>query len=281
MSGPRTRAGVVGFPVKHSLSPALHRYWLKQYGITGSYDHYEVAPAGIADFIGGLAAGGFAGVNVTIPHKEDVARLVHRRDDIANAVGAVNLVVVEDDGTLTGRSTDGYGFVENLKVQAPQCELDGARVLVLGAGGAAKSILHALNLEGAQLMLTNRTLARAEDLARVIGGVQVIPWEDRNRALAGTTLLVNTTSLGMDGQPTLDVDLESMPTGGAVADCVYAPLETELLRRGAARGLAAVDGLGMLIHQARPAFRAWFGADPEVTDDLREYLIAEQGKLKL
>ncbi len=279
MTTKRTKAGVIGWPVKHSLSPALHRYWLTQYGIAGSYDHYPVAPDDLEGFIATLAAEGFAGINSTLPHKEHVARLMTRLDDTARVVGAVNMVVVEADGTLTGHSTDGFGFVANLRAEAPQLILKGARTLVLGAGGAAMSILHALKAAGAELTLCNRTQARAEKLAAHLGDMSIIPWAGRSAALAHCDLLINTTSLGMGGQPPLDIDLQAMPPGGVVADCVYAPLETDLLAAARARGLTPVDGLGMLIHQARPAFKAWFGVDPDVTPELRAHLLAAQRSL--
>lgn len=273
------KAGVIGWPVNHSLSPALHTYWLKQYGIAGNYDHYPVAPDELETFINALAANGFAGINSTLPHKEHVAQLMTRIDDTARAVGAVNMVVVEEDGTLTGHSTDGFGFVANLRAEAPQLTLKGARTLVLGAGGAAMSILHALEAAGAKLTLTNRTAERAMQLAKHFETCATLPWADRGDALARTDLLINTTSLGMEGQPPLEIDLAAMPPTSVVADCVYAPLETQLLAAARARGLTAVDGLGMLIHQARPAFKAWFGIDPEVTPALRAHLLSAQKEL--
>ncbi len=279
MSVSRKKAGVMGWPVAHSLSPALHGYWLRQYGVDGSYEHMAVPPEELGSAIRELSAKGFAGANVTVPHKEAAARLMDRLDDAARALGAVNLIIAHEDSTLEGRNTDGFGFVENLKACTPGFAFNGVRAVVLGAGGTAKAVAHALTHEGSSVTVANRTEERAHDLARRIANVSVVPWTERNTALEGATLLVNTTLLGMAGQPPLEIDLAGLAAGAVVADCVYAPLETELLRTAREKGLVTADGLGMLIHQARPAFKAWFGVDPEVMEGLRTYLVEAQKEM--
>ena len=266
-------AGVIGWPVTHSRSPALHRHWLKRYGIDGAYLPLPVAPANLPAALRGLAALGFAGANVTIPHKQQTAALMDRLDDGARRLGAVNLVIVEPDGSLTGRNTDGFGFIESLRAARPGWRPP-QLACVLGAGGAARSIIDALLSAGVpELRLANRTRARAEELRAEFGArISVVDWDRRDRSVEGCGLLVNSTSQGMVGQPPLDLDLSALPTGSVVCDIVYNPLITPLLAAAAARGNPVVDGLGMLLHQARPAFAAWFGIDPEVTPELRAEL---------
>jgi len=273
MSARAKKAGVFGWPVAHSLSPALHGWWLDHYGIDGSYELLPVKPEDLDAAIGSLHDNGFVGANVTIPHKEAAAKLMDRLGPVASKLGAVNLIVVGEDASYEGRNTDGFGFVENLKAVAPSHEFKGAKVVVLGAGGTTKAVANALLDEGARVTLANRTEEKARAIAETLGGIHVVPWAERNGALNSAQLLVNTTTLGMNGQPALEIDLSGLGIGAAVADCVYAPLETELLKTAKAKGFVAVDGLGMLIHQARPAFKAWFGVDPEVTPALRDHLI--------
>ncbi len=268
-------AGVIGWPVAHSRSPALHRFWLDQYGIDGAYLPLPVAPANLPAALRGLAALGFAGANVTIPHKQQTATLMDRLDDGARRLGAVNLVIVESDGSLSGRNTDGFGFIESLRAAIPGWRAP-AVATILGAGGAARSIIDALLHAGVgELRLANRTRARADEL-RAEFGARVMPldWNDRAESLAGCGLLVNTTSQGMVGQPALEIDLAALPVASVVCDIVYNPLVTPLLAAAAARGNPVVDGLGMLLHQARPAFAAWFGVDPEVSAALRARIVA-------
>jgi len=276
MTAPQSKiAGVIGWPVGHSRSPALHRHWLAQYGIDGAYLKLPVAPGRLADALRGLSALSFAGANVTIPHKQETATLMDRLDDTARRLRAVNLIIVEADGTLTGRNTDGFGFLENLRQARPGWTAP-AIATVLGAGGAARAVIDSLLEAGVgELRLANRNRQRAEDLAAEFGP-RVIPldWSHRSDALAGAGLLVNTTSLGMTGQPPLEIDLALLPEDVVVNDIVYSPLRTPLLAAAQARGLRAVDGLGMLLHQARPAFKAWFGTDPQVTDSLRAEIAA-------
>ncbi len=260
ITGRARLAGVLGWPVAHSRSPRLHNFWLARHGIDGAYVPLPVAPEHFALAVRGLRAAGFAGANVTIPHKEAAVALCDTLADSARRTGSVNTLVFRDTG-IEGASTDGYGFVANLRAHgvAP-----GGPALLLGAGGAARAIAVALRDEGAAVTLANRTAARATALAAAIPGVRVIPWGQRAAALADHALLVNTTSLGMQGHGALEIDLTAAPTDLAVADIVYAPLETALLASARARGLIAVPGLGMLLHQAVPGFAAWFGVTPDV-----------------
>ena len=269
------RAGIVGWPVAQSLSPMLHGYWLKQYGIDGSYVALAVRPEDFARTIAGLPAQGFAGVNVTIPHKEAAYVLAGTRDEDARASGAVNLLVFAT-GAVHGHNTDARGFSASLKeALGPEAARAGPAA-VLGAGGAARAVVLALLRDGApEIRLVNRTQSRAQELATSFAGkaiMKILPWGDWRQAFGGARLLVNTTSLGMKGKDALAVPLDELPAEAAVTDIVYNPLETDLLRRARARGHRTVDGLGMLMHQAVPAFAAWFGVTPEVTPALRSVL---------
>jgi shikimate dehydrogenase len=269
----------MGWPVAHSLSPALHGYWLKQHKIAGSYERLEVAPDNLASALRALAAKGFAGCNLTIPHKEAALPLMETLDPAAKRIGAVNTVVVGAEGALTGYTTDGYGFIENLRAGIPGWKASSGPALVLGAGGAARAILDALIQDGSpEIRLANRSRGRAESLARFFGNkIKVVEWEARESALSGAALLVNATSLGMEKHPPLELSLDALPPAAAVCDIVYAPLETGLLKAAKARSLRAVDGLGMLLHQARPAFQLWFGVLPEVTPELRRAVLDARG----
>jgi shikimate dehydrogenase len=273
------RACVIGWPVEHSRSPMIHRYWLKQYGIDGAYEKEAVRPEDLAAFLGALDARGYAGCNVTLPHKEAALRAADSADDAAVAIGAANTLWLDAGGRLQASNTDAYGFMTNLEAEAPGWNRGKRPVVVLGAGGAARAILHGLLAAGAsRIVLTNRTRSRADALAKTFGPlVSVVDWKDRNRALAGSGLLVNATSLGMTGKERLDVDLAALPDDAVVADIVYSPLETELLAAARARGNRVVDGLGMLLHQAVPGFARWFGIRPEVTPELRAHVAASLG----
>jgi shikimate dehydrogenase len=284
LSGRAALAGIMGWPVGHSLSPRLHGFWLRQHRIDGAYLPLAVAPDRLGQALRALPAMGFRGINLTIPHKEPALALVDRITPAAARIGAVNTVVVGEDGLL-GDNTDGYGFMASLAAGAPGWQAAAGPAVLLGAGGAARAIAAALIEAGApELRLVNRTLARAEtlasqlaDAARARGAaLTVLSWQDK-AALAGASLLVNTTSLGMTGQPPLKVDLAALPAKALVTDIVYNPLETGLLAAARARGDPVVDGLGMLLHQARPGFRAWFGVDPEVSDALRATVLAGLG----
>jgi shikimate dehydrogenase len=268
---PFRAAGVMGWPVSHSRSPMLHGYWLDRHGIAGAYLPLPVRPGRVEAALRGLSALGFAGCNVTIPHKEEAAALVDGIDAVARRVGAVNLVVVQPDGSLSGANTDGYGFIQNLRDGRPGWRGDAGPAVVLGGGGGARSVVVALLDEGApEIRLLNRTRARAEQLAEEFGAlVRVLDWSERESALAGAALLVNTTNQGMAGQPRLELRLDDLPRDALVCDIVYNPLATELLVAARSRGNRAVDGLGMLLHQARPSFQAWFGVLPDITPELR------------
>jgi shikimate dehydrogenase len=270
------RAGVMGWPVEHSRSPALHGFWLEQYRIAGDYVLLSVPPERLEAALRALAADGFAGCNLTLPHKEQALRLVDRADATARRIGAVNTIVVAADGTLEGRNTDAFGFHENLVTTVPEWRAAAGPAVVLGAGGAARAVVTSLLDQGAaEIRLLNRHRERADALAAALGGpISVLDWKERGAALDGAALLVNATSLGQAGQPPLALALDALPTGAVVNDIVYVPLETPLLAAARARGNSVVDGLGMLLHQARPAFAAWFGVMPEVTPELRRRIMA-------
>lgn len=269
------QAGVIGWPVNHSLSPRLHAYWLKEHDINGVYEPLGVPSEAFGLFLAKLASQGFAGVNITLPHKQAAAARVDQLDDNARRIGAVNTIVVQPDGTLHGSNTDGFGFMENLKSGAPEWSANQGPVTVLGAGGASRAIVAALLDAGvSELRLVNRTRERAEMLAKDIGGaITVIDWDDRASALEGARLLVNATTLGMAGKEPLELDLDSLPAAAVVTDIVYTPLITPLLKAADRRGNPSVDGLGMLLHQARPGFFFWFGVEPEVTENLRTFIL--------
>lgn len=270
------RACIVGWPVEHSRSPLIHGYWLRRYGIDGSYDKQAVPPESAEEFLRGLGARGYAGANVTVPHKEVAYRVAARRDAAADSVKAVNTLWMEG-GELRGSNTDIYGFLTNLDVETPDWDKCGLPAAVLGAGGAARGILRGLLDRGfSEIRLINRTRARAEELAAVFGDkVHVHDWERRADALDGCGLLVNTTTQGMHGQPPLDIVLTALSPHAVVNDIVYVPLETDLLARARCQGLRIADGLGMLLHQAVPAFEKWFGVRPEVTPELRALIVAD------
>lgn len=278
ISGAARLAGVIGWPIAHSLSPRLHNTWLRHYGIDGVYVPLEIRPENFADALVALPKLGFRGVNVTFPYKETALALVQKATPAARRIGAVNTIVVALDGSLIGSNTDAFGFLENLRDAKPTWRADSGRVVVLGAGGAARAIIVALCDEGAaEIRLLNRTHARALNLAAdVHGPICTLPWKDRHQALAGAELVVNTTSLGMRHQPPLDLDLSLLPPGAIVCDIVYVPTVTPLLAAARARGNPCVGGLGMLIHQARPGFAAWFGRMPEVSDDLVRQVLGDQ-----
>lgn len=270
MAGPR--AFVLGHPVAHSRSPMLHGYWLRTLGLDGSYERVDVPPERLAGFFQTLAAQGFAGGNVTVPHKVASMPFMTRLDDDARTIGAVNTIWVEDGG-LVGGNTDAAGFMAHLDEAAPGW--DGPAV-VLGAGGAARAAIHGLRARRVPVHVINRTSANAAALADRLGsGVKAHAWDALPGLLAEAGLLVNTTSLGMQGKPPLAVDLTRLPRPAVVYDIVYVPLETELLRAAKARGHRTVDGLGMLLHQAVPGFARWFGVKPQVTPKLRALLEAD------
>jgi shikimate dehydrogenase len=267
---PARRACVIGWPVAHSRSPLIHGYWLEHYGIEGSYGREAVAPENLASFIERLSSSGYVGCNVTLPHKEAVYGLVEVQDDTTRRIEAVNTLYLEG-GRVLGFNSDAYGFVAHLRSVLPEWRGEGADVVVLGAGGAARAIVAGLLGEGvSRITIANRTEARGQALAAHFGAqVDTVPWPQIADRLTQCDLLVNTTQLGMAGQPALPIDLDGLPIGAAVADIVYVPLETELLRQARARGHPVIDGLGMLLHQAVPGFEVWFGVRPDVTPRLR------------
>lgn len=275
ITGKARLAGVLGWPVGHSRSPRLHGFWLERLGIDGAYVPLAVSPKNFAQAVAALPHMGFRGANVTVPHKEEALRLVDELDPLAERIGAVNTLVVRDDGTIEGRNTDAFGFLENLVRGAPAWIPGSGPAVVLGAGGAARAVVAALVDSGVpEIRLVNRSLPRAEQLAEDIGGnIRVAGWDQAAAALDGAQLLVNTTTLGMNGQPPLDMDLAALPMSAVVNDIVYAPLMTDLLTRAQARGNTIVDGIGMLLWQAVPGFEAWFGVRPEVTPELRAFVL--------
>jgi shikimate dehydrogenase len=282
ITGAARLAGIMGWPVAHSRSPLLHGFWLEETGIDGAYVPLPVPPAHLEQALRALPLLGFRGCNLTLPHKQAALRVADRIDPLARRIGAVNTIVVADDGSLEASNTDMYGFRENLLDHVPDWDpLTGAAV-VLGAGGSARAVVAALTDAGvAEIRIVNRTCSRAAavaaDLATVASEITVHPWQSARAALEGAALLVNTTSLGMSGEPPLDLDLSPLPLSAPVVDIVYVPLETELLATGRCRGHPVVDGLGMLLHQGRPGFEAWFGARVQVSPELRAAIVATLG----
>lgn len=269
------RAGVIGYPVKHSKSPLIHSHWIAHNNLQGSYEAIEIAPEELPSRIAQLVADGYAGFNVTIPHKEEIFRLCDQVDQTATIIGAVNTVKIEH-GRLHGTNTDAFGFIENIRQNAPGFDFRRGPAVVLGAGGAARAILYGLLKEGVpRIILTNRTRDKADILATMAPGkIVVANWGDREGVLAGARLLINTTALGMTGKDPLPLSLHALPPDALVTDIVYAPLDTELLIAARKQGNPTVTGIGMLLHQARPAFRIWFGVMPQVTDDLTRKVLA-------
>jgi shikimate dehydrogenase len=272
LSGHARVAGIAGWPVTYSRSPRLHGFWLQRYAIDGTYVPLPIQAEAFATAMRGLMAAGFAGANVTIPHKLAAFDICDTVDDTARRAGAVNTLVFRD-GRIAGSNTDGYGFIANLRAHGVDPAVGPA--LLLGAGGSARAVAAALQDAGAQVTLANRTRARAEALARDLPGLHVIDWDARAAALADHALVVNTTPLGMVGHGSLELDFTRAPPTLAVADNVYVPLETPLLAEARTRGLHTVGGLGMLLHQAVPGFHAWFGVKPEVDDELLRFVAAD------
>jgi shikimate dehydrogenase len=273
-------AFVTGYPVKHSRSPLIHGHWLKTLGLAGSYTRQEVSPEDFAGFVSRLKSGesGFIGGNVTIPHKENAFRLADRPDMLSEELGASNTLWLED-GELCATNTDGYGFLANLEAQAPGWDRTD-RAVILGAGGASRAIIQAVRDRGVgEIHVVNRTVARARELADRFGPkVHAHAMEALSEVSKGAGLFVNTTSLGMDGEPAPDFDFSPLSAGAVVTDIVYVPLVTPILRQAAEQGFLTVDGLGMLLHQAVPGFEKWFGARPTVDAALRQLILADMEK---
>ncbi len=268
-------AGLIGWPVAQSRSPAIHNYWMERYGLEGRYVLLPVAPGRLEAALRGLPALGFRGGNVTMPYKRAVMPLLDAVDATARRVGAVNTITVLADGTLLGTNTDAAGYLASLREAAPGWRGDAGPSVVLGAGGAARAVVAALIEAGArEIRVLNRTAAHAERLAELGGPVAVFDWANRADVLADAALLTNATSLGMTGKPALELSLGRLAPGALVSDLVYAPVETPLLAGARARGNPVVGGLGMLLHQAVPAFEAWFGVRPEVTPELHRAVLA-------
>jgi shikimate dehydrogenase len=269
-------AGVIGAPIAHSRSPALHGYWLRKYGVRGYYVPLEVAQADLDDVLRAMPRMGFVGANVTIPHKESALRIADIVSDRAALIGAANTLIFRPDGKIHADNTDGYGFLENLRQGAPGWRADAGPCAVLGAGGAARAVVASLLEAGAEeIRLTNRTRNRAEALRAEFGTkVVVYDWVQAGNALEEAATVVNTTSLGMVGKSEFRVPLDGLSPDAVVTDLVYTPLDTALLVRAREIGCRTVDGLGMLLHQAVPGFERWFGVKPEVDDALREAVLA-------
>ena len=263
-------AGLLGWPVAHSRSPVIHNHWLREHAIPGRYVLFAVPPERLSMAVQGLAALGLRGCNVTTPHKQAIVPLIDRVDELARRIGAVNTVVVESDGRLAGFNNDGNGFVQSLRDASPAWRPDAGPVTVLGAGGAARAVVATLAVQGArEIRIVNRTYERAAAIAHEFGSpVTAVCWEDRADALHDVALLANATSLGMAGKPALDISLDRLPAHALVGDLIYIPPQTPLLAAARARGNVTVNGLGLLLNQARPAFAAWFGVMPAITPEL-------------
>jgi shikimate dehydrogenase len=275
MTTPSKLAAVIGWPISHSKSPAIHGYWLAKYGIDGFYLPIAMPPAGFKAGVRKMIALGFAGANVTIPHKEAALDMADEATDRAREIGAANTLAFRPDGTILADNTDGEGFLNNILQHRPDWTAATGPALVLGAGGAARAVIHALLQAGApRVLLANRTRARARRLRDHFGlRVRVVEWDDLPTAIPDAATLVNTTSLGMTGQPPLNLSLRGLPVDALVTDLVYNPLMTDLLQTAQQRGNPVVDGLGMLLHQAVPGFEMWFGTRPTVDDDLRNLVL--------
>jgi shikimate dehydrogenase len=272
LSGHARVAGIAGWPVTYSRSPRLHGFWLRRHGIDGAYIPLPIRPGDFATAMRGLVAAGFAGANVTIPHKLAAFEICDAVDASAHRAGAVNTLVFQD-GRIAGGNTDGYGFIANLRAHGVDPAAGPA--LLLGAGGSARAVAAALQDVGTTVTIANRTRAHAEALAHDLPGLRITDWDARAAALADHALVVNATPLGMVGHETLDLDLTRAPATLVVVDDVYVPLETPLLLAAQAHGLRCVGGIGMLLHQAVPGFHAWFGVEPQVDDELHQFMVAD------
>lgn len=276
MSGEFGLAGVMGWPIAQSRSPVIHNYWLEKYKINGRYVPLAVKPERLPDAIRGLPALGFRGCNLTMPHKQMAMAMVDSLTDTAKRIGALNCIVVGDEGKLLGVNNDGNGYVLSVQEVAPQWTPDAGPIAILGAGGAARALIVALLERGAkEIRLINRTLEKAEQLAKEYGAaIKPMAWDKRSDVIGDVALLANATSQGMIGKPALDISLDKLSKQTLVSDLIYVPPETPFLAAAKARGNVTINGLGMLLHQARPAFQAWFGVMPEITPELRAAVMA-------
>ena len=269
-------AGVMGWPVMHSRSPMMHNYWFKTHNLAGTYLPLAVEPDGIGPALKALHALGFAGCNLTIPHKETAMAFMDEIDETAKRIGAISCVVVRKDGSLKGSNNDGYGYINSILEDVQDWKADAGPVVIMGAGGGARAVSLSLADRGAKdIRIINRSPERAQGLAREFGApMTAVAWDDRHAALEDAAMVVNTTSQGMVGQSALDLSLAKLPKHALVSDIVYIPKETPLLKEARERGNKTVNGLGMLLHQGRPAFRDWFGIEPKVTPELRAMMEA-------
>lgn len=271
------KACIIGHPVAHSRSPMIHGHWIKQYNIAGEYGRADVAPDAFAAFISGFQSRGYSGANVTVPHKENAFRACKHLTPDARAIGAVNTLWY-DNGVLCGDNTDADGYIADLDQTFPGWEHGVKKIVMLGAGGAARGIIFALNKRGFDnIVIANRSIARAEELASLYAGARAVQWDDEGTAWRGADLIINTTSLGMKGQPPLEIKLDTLADDAIVSDIVYVPLETNILREGKKIGFRTINGLGMLLHQATPGFSRWFGVIPTVTRELYNLVAADIG----
>lgn len=267
-------AGVIGHPIAQSKSPLIHGHWLNKYGIEGDYQRYDIAPENLRDEVMKLRDKGLAGINVTMPHKQTIMDICTTINREAQAIGAVNTVAFYPNGEIEGRNTDAYGFLQNAKETHPAFDFKSGPALVLGAGGAARACIYALKHEGvADIRIANRTIENAENLADEFG-LTVYDWHEKEAALRDAMSVINTTSLGMSGKPDLEIDLGNIRNDALVYDIVYVPLMTSLLLNAQKRGCRTVTGIGMLLHQAKPAFEAFFGHKADVTDELRDIVLS-------
>jgi shikimate dehydrogenase len=264
-------AAVMGWPISQSRSPMLHNYWFAQHGLAGSYVPLAIRPEGLEAALRALPALTFSGCNLTIPHKQKAMKIVDEVDITAKKIGAISCVVARKDGSLSGSNNDWYGFTHNILEFVPDWRADAGPVAVMGAGGGARAVIYGLLERGArEIRLVNRTLARAQKLAEDFGGqIEVLAWDQRHDAVDGVAMLVNATSQGMIGQPPLDLELDKLPSSALVSDIIYIPRETPLIQAARQRGNRTITGLGMLLHQGIPAWKAWFGIEPKVTAELR------------
>lgn len=275
--GKHIKTGVIGHPIKHSKSPLIHNYWIEKYNLKGTYQAIDISPENLQDDIQKLINEGYAGFNVTIPHKEALIALCAESSPNVHSIGAANTIIIKND-QLHGRNTDGYGFIKNILDVSPKFDFKGKNAVILGAGGAARSIINALIGEQIKhVYLLNRTREKAETIQKQmkcsVDLMSVKDWDKRNEILSEADILINTTALGMEGQHALEIDLSTLAQTALVNDIVYAPLHTDLLKNAQSRGNTIITGIGMLIHQARPAFKEWFGIMPDVTDELRELVL--------
>jgi shikimate dehydrogenase len=268
-------AGVMGWPIAQSRSPVLHNYWIEKYNLSGRYVPLAVRPERLADAIRGLPALGFRGCNLTMPHKQLAMTMVDDVTDTAKRIGAINCIVVGEDGRMSGTNNDGNGYVLSVQEVAPRWKPSDGPITILGAGGAARAIIVALVERGVrELRLINRTFEKAERLAKEFSPIiKPIAWDKRSEAIGDVALLVNATDQGMIGKPALDISLDRLSRQTLVSDLIYVPPETSFLAAAKARGNVTINGLGMLLHQARPAFQAWFGILPEITSELRKKIM--------